>query len=361
MNKKIKLYPSQGLVFFKKGDNFLCCDPLRKNEYALEPDYLSRLLFWDGNKEDYLTSIDEELIEGDLLFEQPQVTEWKGDSLTYAFHLATRNHSSMTPKLSEDEVVEAFTGLSAQCGEAKSRRRPARIVKSIPLKEANISSLNKMALFEVFLKRKTSRNFQGKSISLDDLATILYANFGPIHGEVWDELQDLGVNFSSERRANPSGSGLQACDCYLSIAHVEGVQAGFYWYDSENHSLELLSEHCDDEMQSYLMCDQFWIKGSAVGLFITVDMDRIWHKSTLPRSYAYAFLEAGHISQNLLLSATALGLQTWLSGTMRDEYVAQRFGVDGDRCFPVSTVFIGMGTDEAVPTKIQSLVLQKES
>lgn len=355
-SRKTKLYPNPGLIFYNTSEGFVCCDPLRNNEFVLEPSYFDRLQFWDGKNEDYLTSIDEDLLEGDLLCEAPQdVSVWKSDRITYSYHLATRNHESATPKLSDLEVIEAFTALSNSKGDPSPRHRPSQILKIIPLPEASLDAVNAASFYETVKHRKTSRRFNAQAMSSEDLSTLLYMNFGPIHGDQWSELQDLGVNFSSERRANPSGSGLQACECYLTVAHVEGIDPGFYHYNSKTHALELLSLGCDDELHSYLMCDQFWIKGSAVGFFIVGDMERYWHKSTLPRNYAYIFLEAGHISQNLLLSATALGLKTWLSGTMRDGYVAEKFQVDGCRCFPVTAVFVGNGTDDAVPLEICEL------
>ena len=360
--KKIMLYPNPGLVFYTTPEGFMCHDPLRKNDYVLLPEYLERLTFWDGIKEDYLTQIDEELLEGDLLFDQKQEHyPWKGDKTSYSFHLSTRNHSSMTPKLTEAEVIESFTAMSNSKGEPLPRETAPHVLKTTLLPNPCEDDLRALSFFDSLKKRKTSRNFNGDPVTLEHLSTLLHGTFGSIHGKKWEELSDLGVNFSSERRSNPSASGLQACDCYLSVSHVTGLEPGFYRYNSDNHSLQLLSEGCDDEMQSYLMCDQFWIKGSACGLFITVDMERMWHKSDLSRAYAYIFLEAGHTSQNLLLGSTTLGLNTWLSGTMRDEFIAKKFQLDGYRCFPVSSVFIGNGTEEAVPVKINELALKKKA
>lgn len=359
--QKITLYPNPGLVFYKTLEGIVCHDSLRKNEYALLPDYFERLIFWDGTIQDYLTEIDEELIEGNLLFEQKQEHyPWKGDKASYFFHLSTRNHESMTPKLTEMEVIEAFTGMSNRLGDPLPRQTAQNVLETVVLPVPCEDDLRALSFFDTLKRRKTSRNFNGDTVSLEHLSTLLHGTFGSIHGKKWDELSDLGVNFSSERRSNPSASGLQSCDCYLSVSHVEGLEAGFYRYSPDNHSLQLLSLGCDDEMQSYLMCDQFWIKGAACGLFITVDMERMWHKSDLARTYAYVFLEAGHTSQNILLGATTLGLKTWLSGTMRDEFMAKKCQLDGYRCFPVSSVFIGHGSDEAVPQKIKELALKKK-
>ncbi len=250
--------------------------------------------------------------------------------------------------------------MSNNKGEPIPRQKASNVIKTIDLPALCEDALRGLSFFDVLKKRKTSRNFDGTSISLIQLSNLLYGTFGSIHGEKWEELSDLGVNFSSERRANPSASGLQTCDCYLSVTNVEGLEPGFYRYSANEHSLQLLTVGCDDEMQSYIMCDQFWIKGTACGLFITADMERMWHKSDFSRAYAYVFLEAGHTSQNLLLGATTLGLRTWLSGTMRDSFVSKKFQLDGMRCFPISAVFIGNGSEDGVPVKIKERALKKK-
>lgn len=358
---KIKLHPHPGLIHYPSPEGLVTYNPLYKDEYILQPEYFERLQFWNGQNEDFLTPIDEELLEGNLVCEAPwDLYPWKGDKVAFSFHLATRNHESMTPHLSEAEMIESFTALSRSKGDPMTRPQSAHVIKYCPLPEPKPALIQDVSLFKALKERKTSRDFDGTPISLEKLSTLLYITFGHIHGEKWDELSDLGVNFSSERKSSPSGSGLQACEAYLSVSHVEGLEPGFYRYCSQDHTLALLSPGCDDEMQSYLVCDQFWVKGAACGLFITVDMERMWHKCDFARAYAYIFLEAGHISQNTLLTATALGMRTWLSGSMRDSFVADKFQLDGYRSFPVTSVYFGNGSDEAVPRKIKELALMKK-
>lgn len=359
-SQKIKLYPNPGLFYYTKDDALIVCDPLRKEEYEILPDYFERLKFWNGNNEDFLTSMDEELLEGNLILENNvDYYPWKADKMSFLFHLSTRNHESLTPHQSEEEFIEAFTGMSKSKGILPERPVSQNILKSIHLPEPSLKAFEEASFFQVTKDRKTSRNFDGTPIPLEKLSNLLHLTFGHIHGKQWSELQDLKINFTSERKSSPSGTGLQVCEAYLAICHVEGLEPGFYRYHAESHSVDLLTTGCDDEMMSYLVCDQFWIKGSACGIFMTVDMERKWHKTHFSRGYAYVYLEAGHISQTTLLGATALGLRTWLTGSVRDSFIADKFQIDGNRSFPVTSVFIGNGSDDAVPAKIRELALKK--
>ena len=49
------------------------------------------------------------------------------------------------------------------------------------------------------------------------------------------------------------------------------------------------------------------------------------------RAYRYVLLEAGHISQNIYLVATALGLGTCAIGAFHDQGYDQIIGVDGEK------------------------------
>lgn len=359
-SEKIKLYPNPGLFYYVTEETMIVCDPLRQDEYEILPEYFERLKFWNGKNEDFLTSIDEELLEGNLILENKlEYYPWKGDKMSFLFHLSTRNHESMTPHQSEDELIEAFTSMSNAKGTLQERPISRHIHKTVVLPTPCLKTFEEASFFQVVKDRKTSRNFDGTTIPLEKLSNLLYLTFGHIHGKQWDELQELKINFSSERKSAPSGTGLQACEAYLAVCHVDTLEPGFYRYHPESHSIDLLTPGCDDEMISYLVCDQFWLKGAACGIFITVDMERKWHKTDFSRGYAYIFLEAGHISQTALLGATALGLKTWLTGSVRDAFVADKLQVDGHRSFPVTTVFIGNGSDDAVPAKIRELALKK--
>jgi SagB-type dehydrogenase family enzyme len=355
---KHKLYPNPDVLFYLSAEGIVATNSLTKEAYDLTDAYFSRLKFWDGQQSDELTDIDAELLEGGLVLEAPlNRLPWGGDRLSEFFHSATRSPPAMTPSLSDDEVAEEFVKMS----QLKAKELPRLVpdaIKVIKLPDPDLNLIHVSSLFKACKDRKTSRCFNGEEISLTQLSDLLFMGFGYIHGKEWKELSGEGLNTVAERKSSPSGSGVQACDAFLAVVKVEGLIPGYYHYRSETHELALLQYECDNATLSHIVCDQFWVKGAACAIFAVVDMNRVWYKTDFPRGYGYVFLEAGHISQTLLLSATALGLRTWISASMRDEFIADKLGVDGRQVFPVTSVYIGHGTDAAVHPKIHEMALR---
>ncbi len=355
---KKKLYPNPDVIFYFSEEGIVAVNSLTKEEYDLTDSYFSRLKFWNGQQSDKINAIDTDLLAGKLALEASvNRPSWRGDRLSELCHTATRNPDIMVPSLPEEEAARQFVEMSQLKPKTLERFIPPAI-SIIKLPEPPLKGMQEMSLFEACKKRKTSRSFNGAPITLLQLSDLLFMSFGYIHGKEWKEVAAEDLNTVSERKSSPSGSGVQACDAYLAVVNVDGLVPGYYHYHADAHELALLSLECDEAAISHSVCDQFWVKGAACGIFITVDMNRVWYKSELARAYAYVFLEAGHISQTVLLNATALGLKTWLSGSMRDEFVAQKFGLDGWRHFPVTSVFVGQGADNAVPQKIREMALK---
>jgi SagB-type dehydrogenase family enzyme len=63
------------------------------------------------------------------------------------------------------------------------------------------------------------------------------------------------------------------------------------------------------------------------------------------RAYRYVHLDAGHVSENLLLEATALGLGACCVGAFYDEDANEFLGLDGGREFAVLAVAVGWVRD----------------
>ena len=103
----------------------------------------------------------------------------------------------------------------------------------------------------------------------------------------------------------------------------------------------------------------FGQKNLGAGIFIVNDMRRTWIKDKKARGYLAAYLEAGHVSQMVLLSATSLGLHTWITGTFRDDYVSEMLQLIDVPCFASFFIGLGYGDNSSIPKKfLEKLTLQ---
>lgn len=354
---------SSTFLLFFNDLGFVAVDTKLQKYYQLSEQCIDRLKNWAINYKSLSLdlNLDKDLINTGLLEkinnEDDTNNNWLGDKLFWLFYHSTRNHSTTIPKMNEDEFIENYLNLSkevyANHNLHNNRNSFKKQSTSIKLPFTNLGDLHSSSLLDSLKRRKTCRNFLGKPMDISQLSTLLFSAFGFIHGSKWDEFSHNNMLQLGHRKSSPSASGLHACGAYVSILRVDGIKNGLYFYNSEEHALELIKEGCaDSDIEAYV-CDQFWSKGLAAGIFITVDLDLVWAKDRKVRALPVAYLEAGHFSQTLQLCSATLGLQTWITGTFRDDVVSLALNLDASRIFPVAFVGFGHGTDEAIPQKFK--------
>ena len=109
------------------------------------------------------------------------------------------------------------------------------------------------------------------------------------------------------------------------VHHVKGLDAGLYLYRNETHELEKLRLPEAGLNPGDIAYGQDWIEEAPIIMFITAIPSRTRVKYG-ERTERYINLEAGHIGQNLLLQATALGLGGTPVGAFDDDLVAKFLG-----------------------------------
>lgn len=110
---------------------------------------------------------------------------------------------------------------------------------------------------------------------------------------------------------------------------VEGLPPGLYYYRPQDHKLNQLAlGEFEDKVIGFNQ-KQFYSKGLAFGIYITARLEKYWWKYTHSRTYRIMLLDIGHVSQTALLAATALGLNTWITGAFDDANVETFLNVDG--------------------------------
>jgi SagB-type dehydrogenase family enzyme len=162
----------------------------------------------------------------------------------------------------------------------------------------NILELGK--LDDVFSVRHSKREYDlSANISLMELSTILYymAGLKP----------DIGDGSGKLRRFYPSGGARYPLEVYLFIQRVDEIKTGIYHYNVRTHQLELLTE---DKKQLAKLKEGLlypWSRDAAVAFFVTAVWERNFMKYK-DRGYRIVLMEAGHMCQNLALTAAALGM-----------------------------------------------------
>lgn len=126
-----------------------------------------------------------------------------------------------------------------------------------------------------------------------------------------------GEKFGNHVRAYPSAGARYPNEIYLSISDVTGVESGVYHFNILEERLERIrSNPIRDDIHA--MNDQAFTRTAPFFVILASTFERTTNKYGI-RGYRYAYLEAGHMLQNLLLCAEAIGLAGRpLGGFMED-------------------------------------------
>ncbi|HEX2295256.1 MAG TPA: SagB/ThcOx family dehydrogenase [Actinomycetota bacterium] len=203
-----------------------------------------------------------------------------------------------------------------------------------------------MPFGEAVARRLSCRRFRTSPTAGAALSTLLwnaYA-FGP-------SLPVGSIEF--RERPVPSAGALYPLELYVVARHVEDVDPGVYHYASVTHGLELVRDVAvPGGLLTGLFMGQHYVEGAGAVLVITCEPERSLKKYG-DRGYRYVLLEAGHVAQNVNLTAAALGLGAYNVGGFFDDELARLLMVDEDREVPLYAVAIGV-PEEGDRTELRS-------
>lgn len=165
--------------------------------------------------------------------------------------------------------------------------------------------------------RRSVRTFADESISLEELALLLWASQG-ITGQAGAHLF----------RTAPSAGARYPMETYLAIQRVAGLAPGLYHFEVQGFRLERLSALPPGQELAEACMGQGFLAQAPVTFLWTAVFRRTMAKYG-HRGMRYILLDAGHICQNLLLAAGFLGLSGCPVAAFFDDEVNSLLGVDG--------------------------------
>jgi SagB-type dehydrogenase family enzyme len=126
---------------------------------------------------------------------------------------------------------------------------------------------------------------------------------------------------------------------YVVALGVAGLDPGVHHYDPFDHVLERLDARGVVADLAAAVWDERPIASASAALITTAVFPRIQLKYG-QRGYRFALLEAGHVAQNVLVAAAALGVQALPYGGFYDRSIDALLGVDGVDEATVNCLFL---------------------
>ena len=178
--------------------------------------------------------------------------------------------------------------------------------------------LKGMRLEEAILARRSIRRYSDQSLSLEELSQLLFAAQGI-----------TGHHGSFSLRASPSAGALYPIELYVVINNVQDLPSGLYHYLPRHHALLTIKigDLRSDIGQACL--GQDFVGQAGAALVMTAIYSRTTGRYG-DRGVRYVHLEAGHISQNIYLQATSLGLGSVAVGAFRDKDLDDLLELSGE-------------------------------
>ena len=228
----------------------------------------------------------------------------------------------------EASKVGGVTGAAELAGAARlaasvdlraSSTRAVRRHLHAPVVELGPSASLAMPLGRALGARRSARSFSEAPLPLPQLAALLRAGYG-ITGELPAEGAVQPV------RAAPSGGALYPLELTIAARRVEGLESGLYHFDPLDDVLESTREGPVAIAATTPFAD------IAAGAAAVIVLSAVFWRSRFKyglRGYRFVLLEAGHVAQNVLLAAAALGLAAVPLGGFYDRRVDELLGVNG--------------------------------
>ena len=142
-------------------------------------------------------------------------------------------------------------------------------------------------------------------------------------------------------RTVPSAGARHALETYLLVNRVEKIEPGVYRYLAIDHKLVQLET---DSRLADKLTEACWgqtqVKRSAATFFwAAVPYRMAWRYGE--RGYRYLHLDAGHVCQNLYLSAEAIGAGVCAIAAFQDDLLNGLLDLDGEEQFIIYLATVG--------------------
>ncbi len=189
--------------------------------------------------------------------------------------------------------------------------------------------------------RRSRRDFDGRPLAREDFDALLRTACGVTGSLPW-------AGREVKLRAYPSSGALYAVEIYPIVFRVEGLQPAICHYRAAENMLEVVRAPIEPEriVAAALPVERGMMAAISAMVCLVGHLAR--HERKYGQGgYRMMVAEAGHISQNLVLTATALGLSARPFGGVFDDLLNEDLGLEEEREQFLLSVLVGHAAPDA--------------
>lgn len=223
-------------------------------------------------------------------------------------------------------------------------REVAKISPSPPLYQRNPDPETAISLplaeaypepFLTMTRRRTNRDMRDEPISLQALSDCFLFSMA-----ITAVLDVEGIG-ELPLKMTPSGGARNPYESYACVRRVTGLEPGIYHYSAMERSFARLGTEACPPFPN-LLGAQDWTAQAAAVVLLVANFQRSMWKYHDANAYRVVAIEAGHIAQNMLLTATAHGLAGNPTGLLDQALIEGTLGLDPIQQAAVYAVVLGV-------------------
>lgn len=187
-----------------------------------------------------------------------------------------------------------------------------------------------MDLRQAIEERVSVRRYADTPLTLDELSYLLWCTLGVRRRDSSYTLRNV-----------PSAGARHALETWLLINRVQGLKPGLYRFMALEHQLAVmdLSPDIAEQVTAGCLGQEFVQTGAVTWIWVAVPYRMSWRYGQ--RGYRYLHLDAGHVCQNLYLSAASVGCGVCAIAAFIDEQMNGLLGLDGIEQFVIYIAALG--------------------
>lgn len=215
---------------------------------------------------------------------------WKWGLPTALMHFSVQDNPFISLKQAEDHQREVV----AETGLVELFKLNCEASLGLP------DPVSGKPLMNLMSRRRTIRVAKPEPVTLEQVSDCLFAGLG-IVGSRNNCVGELPLSMT------PSGGARNPYEAYVLARNVAGLAPGVYHYSAYQHSLERQGD-LSDGIIAGLIGGQEWGNDKPCLILLCAHLERTMWKYEDPNAYRVVLIEAGHIGQNIMLTATNYGL-----------------------------------------------------
>jgi len=234
----------------------------------------------------------------------------------------------------------SFKGLMVESDQSKGIDPPpfskpiTGKVITLPAFDGVLTTPDYMQLLDT---RRSLRSYSGKPMTQAQLAFMLWSTQG---------VQSYRGNVATFRTV-PSGGARHPFETYIAVQSVEGLEPGLYRYlpienvGEKTATIEYLGpiEEYTDKITA-MLAGQAWAAKAPIILFYScVPYRAEWRY--VQAAHRVVLIDLGHLGQNAMLSAVALGLGSCCMAAFDQQCCDDALGFDGLEEYTVYAISVG--------------------